>query len=154
LIPVTARILYVYADGASRGNPGQSSVGVVIRDQAGNLKTLSERIGIATNNVAEYTALIRALEEIIKIPGETIHCHMDSQLVIRQVTGMYRIKNQRLYILAQRVKFLCAQMPKRVVHFHHIDRELNSSADALANAALDIGSRKMGSGVETAAIDD
>jgi len=132
------RPLILYCDGASRGNPGAAAIGAVILDANGAvLHTLSEAIGKATNNVAEYTALIRALEVALRMSPDAVDCRLDSELVVRQMQGTYRIKHPKMVVLAQRVRDLCGQMPRCVVTFSHVPRAANQQADALANAALD-----------------
>jgi len=128
----------VFTDGASRNNPGEAGIGVVIKDDAGNIiQTASEYLGIETNNVAEYMALIRGLEAIQTLNAETVNFYLDSQLVVRQMQGIYKIKNKGLLPLAQRAQGLCSQLPKGAVKFHHIPREENGEADHLANEAID-----------------
>lgn len=130
--------LSVYTDGASRNNPGEAAIGAVIKDERGNiLETLSEYLGIATNNVAEYTALIRALEAAQKWSPEEVHVYLDSQLVVRQMIGQYKIKNPGLLPLLRQAQLLRRKLGGGTVHFHHIPREENHEADALANEAID-----------------
>ncbi len=130
------RKLAIYTDGASRGNPGEAAIGVVLKDDQGAvLDTLSEYIGVATNNIAEYMALIRALETAPRFAPTEIAVYMDSQLVVRQIVGQYRVKSGHLLALVERARCLCRLLP--VVQFHHIPRAQNTEADALANAALD-----------------
>ncbi|MFQ5587281.1 MAG: ribonuclease HI family protein [Nitrospiria bacterium] len=133
-----SKMFSVYTDGASRGNPGRASIGVMIQDKDGQaLQTLSEYLGIATNNEAEYTALIRGLEAVARFNPDRIDFYLDSQLVVRQMTGEYKIKNKNMQVLAKKVKTLCDNIRPATVHFHHIPREKNKEADRLANEALD-----------------
>lgn len=128
----------VYTDGASRGNPGHASIGVMIKNKDGQaVQTLSEYLGLATNNEAEYTALIRGLEVVAQLGPERVDFYLDSQLVVRQMTGVYKIKHKNMLILAQKVHALCKKILPATVHFHHIPREQNKEADFLANQALD-----------------
>ncbi len=128
----------VYTDGASRGNPGEASIGVVVKEKNGALvKTLSESLGLATNNEAEYTALIRGLEVVVPFKPERVDFYLDSQLVVRQMTGVYKIKNKGMVVLAKKAKALCEKIRPGRVYFHHIPREQNKEADRLANQALD-----------------
>lgn len=128
----------LYCDGASRGNPGQASFGFVLLDGAG--KVVAERgeaIGIATNNVAEYRGLVAGLEAAVAASVAELEVRLDSLLLVRQVSGDYRVKAAGLKPLHRRAVSLLARIGNaRVVH---IPRERNSRADALANAALDGG---------------
>ncbi len=132
------KIFSVFTDGASRGNPGEASIGIVVKsDQGDAVDMISEYLGITTNNVAEYTALIRGLERVAKLNPERVDCYLDSQLVVRQMTGVYRIKHKEMIVLAQKAKNICKIMAPCIVKFHHIPRAQNKEADALANRALD-----------------
>ncbi len=134
-----SRNLIIEADGGSRGNPGPSGSGAIVIDaQTGELLAeISKFIGHATNNVAEYNALIAGLEECFRIDSEaSVTVRMDSKLVIEQMAGGWKIKHpdmQQLAIEAHRV------IAGRVVHWQWIPREENSRADALANKAMDEG---------------
>lgn len=132
----------VQADGGSRGNPGPAGSGALILDDAGNtVFTVSEFLGTTTNNVAEYTAIVRALEglaEVAGAKGAEVRVEMDSELVVKQMRGEYKIKHPNLKPLAARVSALLPQF--RSVSFFHIPRAKNARADALANAAMDRGS--------------
>jgi len=129
------RELLINIDGASLGNPGAAGIGVVVCDKRGKtLKELSESIGIATNNVAEYTALMRALEEAASLskPERTILLiRTDSELLQRQITGQYRVKAPGLQQLWLRATVMLRSFAEaRVVH---VRREENRRADQLAN---------------------
>lgn len=133
-----AQRLLIYTDGASRNNPGEASVGVVIKNETGaTLETISLYIGIATNNVAEYSALIEALKAAQKMNPPQVDLYLDSQLVVRQMKGEYKIKNAGLLPLFQEAQALVRKFPLGKVRFHHIPREENKEADALANEAID-----------------
>lgn len=134
--------IIIYTDGGARGNPGPAGIGVVIQDTKGKtLKEISEYIGEATNNIAEYHALIRALGEAselfgsktIEIPFEV---RMDSELVVRQCQGLYKVKEPTL-----KEKFaMVAQMRLEDfpnLTFTHVRREKNARADELVNTAID-----------------
>jgi ribonuclease HI len=122
-------------DGGSRGNPGPGGIGVVIAAEDGTpLITLGRFIGQATNNVAEYLALITALEEAARLGARKVLIRGDSQLVIRQMTGEYRVKNVDLRKLYDRAVALVAKFDK--ADFEHNVREQNSMADKLANLAM------------------
>ncbi len=126
----------VYIDGASRGNPGPSSIGVVIQRSGKTIKEISERIGVTTNNVAEYTALIRALETLRSLHILEAHIHSDSELLVRQISGRYRVKMPHLIPLYQKVQKLWGDFSE--ISLVHVPREKNKKADALANQALDV----------------
>jgi ribonuclease HI/probable phosphoglycerate mutase len=131
------RAVYVaYADGASRGNPGPSAVGVVIFDPAGReVHRESRRIGVGTNNEAEYRAAIAALEAALGLAAAHVELRMDSELVVRQLTGRYRVRNPRLIPLYKRLLDLRGRFQS--VTFRNVPRTGNRLADALANQALD-----------------
>jgi ribonuclease H / adenosylcobalamin/alpha-ribazole phosphatase len=126
----------VYSDGASRGNPGPAALGAVVLDPAGNVRhRASERIGIATNNVAEYRGLIAGLESALALGARRVEVRMDSELIVRQAIGRYRVKNPGLIPYHRRLLNLRAQFDEVV--FRHVPRAENKVADALANKALD-----------------
>ncbi|MDB5265039.1 MAG: bifunctional RNase H/acid phosphatase [Parcubacteria group bacterium] len=133
----------IYADGGARGNPGPAGAGAVVRDEQGKtISEVSEFLGHATNNVAEYTAIVRALEQLTDIlkdkAGEaSVTINMDSMLVVKQMTGEWKLKHPGLKPLAARVKEMCALF--HTVTFNHVYREKNKDADALANRAMDLG---------------
>src|SRR4051812_44365134 len=123
-------------DGGSRGNPGPAGIGVVIRAPDGTpLLTLGRYIGKATNNVAEYTALITAMEEAQRLGAKRIRIRGDSELVVRQMTGVYRVKHPDLIPLHRRAKDLMAEFDAATVE--HNNREKNELADRLGNLAMD-----------------
>ena len=128
--------LTVYADGASRGNPGPASIGASVRHPNGTeLAIVSRRIGIGTNNQAEYRAAIEGVRKAREIGATGIDLRMDSELVVRQLTGQYRVKNVALQpLFTALVAELEGAGPYSV---GHVPRAQNSRADALANAALD-----------------
>lgn len=130
--------LSIYTDGASRNNPGEAGIGVVLKNERGEtIETLCEYLGVATNNVAEYTALIRALEAARKHRPREIDFYLDSQLVVRQMTGEYKVKHPGIIPLVQQAQQLRRQWPEGAVRFHYIPRRENGQADALANEAID-----------------
>ena len=125
-----------HVDGAARGNPGPAGIGVVIADGNGSVvKELGEPLGRTTNNVAEYTAMIRALEEARALGCERIHVYTDSELMAHQINGKYSVKAGHLIPLYQRARMLLAQFDKATVS--HVRRELNRRADALSNIGAD-----------------
>ena len=136
-LPGALMKLIIEADGGSRGNPGLSGAGAVVIDAAsGNiLREISEAVGIATNNVAEYSAVIFALEAAFEIdPAAEIVVRMDSKLVVEQMSGRWKIKHPDMLALGARVQQLISG---KNVEFVWIPRELNVLADALANKAMD-----------------
>ena len=129
--------LIAYTDGACRGNPGESAIGVIVFDAEDLQKPvlqLSESIGVMTNNQAEYISLIKLLENTANMQYNSMTIKMDSQLVVEQMNGRYKVKNKNLLpLFTKAVKLFNAKKIQLV----HIPRELNTQADALANAALD-----------------
>ena len=125
-----------YCDGASRGNPGEASYGYVIYGKCDEI--LSEgkgRLGIFTNNYAEYVSLIELLKSGIHHKIRKMNVYMDSRLVVMQIKGVYQVKNEKLRILYENAKELIKEYEK--VEMIHIPRKMNSVADKLANEALD-----------------
>ena len=126
----------LYCDGASRGNPGAAAYGWVLFDAAQNeVAAHGEAIGKNTNNVAEYTALVKGLEHAVEFGVRRIRVRMDSELVVRQILGIYRVKNPGLKPLFEAAQRARARFPS--FHIEHVPRAENARADALANAALD-----------------
>ncbi len=126
----------IYTDGASRGNPGKSGVGFVIYDEKGNTIFEGHRyLGIATNNQAEYTALLLALKKALELGAEELEIRSDSQLLIKQLRGEYRVKSPNIITLFIKAKSLLSNF--RRTTFTHIPREQNKRADSLANLAID-----------------
>lgn len=131
--------LVAFTDGASSGNPGPSGLGVALYRDGFRVEEFSEYIGIATNNIAEYTAVIRALEAAHQMGERRVHIKTDSQLVVRQLTGEYRVKDPELKQLKRRIDKLCFGLE---VQFEHIPREKNGEADALSKAAVKLGGKQ------------
>ncbi len=128
----------VHTDGASKGNPGQAAIGAHIEDEQGKrLATISERIGRATNNQAEYRAVIAALERAIALGARRVEIFSDSELVVKHLRGEYRVKDSGLKPLFETVNGLRARLPEFAIYY--VPREDNSEADALANAAFRAG---------------
>lgn len=129
----------IYTDGASRGNPGQASVGVSVwsPDLSEEVFFWGEPLGQQTNNYAEYLGVVRALEMALENGVKRLELRSDSQLLIRQITGEYRVKNEGLKPLFQRVKEL--ELMFESCRWSHVPREQNKRADELANRALDLG---------------
>jgi ribonuclease HI len=130
----------VYFDGGARGNPGPAAIGAVVLDPSSTpptrLAAVSERIGETTNNVAEYRALIAGLEAAAATPARAVKVRGDSKLVIEQVAGRWKVKQEHLRALQARARELLQGYD--VVDLAHVRRELNADADALVNAALDL----------------
>ena len=126
----------ICTDGAARGNPGPAAIGATIKDEHGRLIAhISRRIGSTTNNQAEYRAIIAALEEAIKLGAKQVYAKSDSELVVKQLNGKYRVKKASLKPLFQQVKQLQGLLESFTIT--HIPREQNAEADNLANKALD-----------------
>jgi ribonuclease HI len=128
--------LTIYTDGGARGNPGPAAIGVVIFDAAGKkIKSLGKYIGTATNNEAEYQALIAGLGLALELNADELECFLDSELVVKQLTGQYKVREERLKQLVMDVLRLKNKFKK--ISFHHLLREKNKLADKLVNDALD-----------------
>jgi ribonuclease HI len=125
-----------HVDGAARGNPGPAGIGIVIQDHDGNVvKEIGEPLGRTTNNVAEYTAMVRALEEARALGCDRIAVYTDSELMAHQINGRYSVKAAHLLPLYQRACLLLRQFQSATVT--HVRRELNKRADALSNIGAD-----------------
>ena len=128
--------LLIHTDGAARGNPGPAGAGAILRDESGTVVAeIAEGLGRATNNVAEWTAVLLALEEARRLGAERVDLRMDSQLVARQITGIYRVKHPDLQPIHARVMELLRGFDGYTVG--HVPRELNKDADRLSNVAID-----------------
>ena len=132
----------IYTDGGARGNPGPAAAGAVLFDAQGNvLREISDYLGETTNNVAEYEALVRSLMAAVELFGNKlkdmhVDVRMDSELIVRQMTGLYKVKNEKLKILFSIAANLrMTQIPNMT--FTHVPREKNKHADALVNKAID-----------------
>ena len=123
-------------DGAARGNPGAAGCGAAIYDETGTVvKKLSRYLGHATNNVAEYEGLLMGLEALIQLGRRRIRVQSDSQLLVRQLNGQYRVKDEKLKLLVERAMTLLRQFDS--VQILHVPRKLNKLADRLANQGID-----------------
>ena len=132
--------LILQFDGGSRGNPGPAGIGVSLCDEDGTpLYELAEFLGRCTNNVAEYTALLRGLAAARRIGATRVEVHSDSELLVRQINGIYKVKSPDLKPLYQKVTALMDQIGHVTVG--HVYREGNERADELANMAMDTGRR-------------
>jgi len=126
----------VNCDGAARGNPGPAGAGAVVTDPDGAvLAEIAEGLGETTNNVAEYTAAIRGLEAAQRLGAQDVLLRSDSQLMVNQMTGRYRVKTAHLQPLHRQVRDLARTF--RSVEYEHVPRDQNAAADALANKGVD-----------------
>lgn len=133
-----AQRMKMWADGASRGNPGPSGAGAIVKLADGSvIGEVAEFLGHGTNNRAEYTAALLGLQRALELGGREIDVYMDSQLVVRQMEGTYKVKNAGLRPLWEQAGALSRRFVRCT--FHHVPREQNSEADALANTGVDGG---------------
>jgi ribonuclease HI len=129
--------LTIYVDGGSRGNPGPSGIGVVILDASGKrVKDISKYIGKATNNIAEYNALLYGLEEALIMRADDLIINVDSELVAKQLTGDYRVKDPNIRPLFERAINILKSFNN--FEIRHIEREMNKEADKLVNKAINL----------------
>jgi ribonuclease HI len=128
----------IFSDGGARGNPGPAGIGAVLYDKNNKvLAEISEYLGVATNNQAEYKALIAALKKAKEFKIQTVECYLDSELVVRQLKREYKVKNKDLALLFLEVYNLSCDFKN--ISYHYISREKNKEADRLANLAMDKG---------------
>lgn len=127
--------MILYCDGASRGNPGPGAYGFVLFQDSDVIFSAGGRMGTVTNNVAEYEGLLKGLEKSLELGASQITVRSDSQLLVRQLNGEYKVKAPHIIPLVQKAQRLLSQFKK--VEITHIPREENSLADALCNQALD-----------------
>jgi len=131
--------LKIFTDGGSRGNPGEAAIGIVIinKQDGRKITELSKCIGVATNNIAEYTAVLEALSWIEENVGESeLNFILDSELVVKQLSGSYKIRNDKLKPIYFKIKEKIIGLGG-ISTFTHVLREKNREADALVNKALD-----------------
>lgn len=124
-----------YSDGASRGNPGTSGCGVFITSPDGTEFEAHRYLGTKTNNQAEYEALLLACEELLKLKAKDVIFRADSEFMIKQMRGEYRVKDAKILPLYLKAKDFCSQFQS--VKFEHVRREFNKDADRLANLSID-----------------
>ena len=124
-----------WIDGGARGNPGPAGIGVLLEDEAGRRDEFYGYLGSTTNNVAEYTALLVLLHRSIRHGATRLSIHSDSELLVKQMRGEYRVKNPRLQQLHAVAKRLMSKIPEATLQ--HVRREDNQDADRLANQAMD-----------------
>lgn len=137
-----ASVLTIHTDGAARGNPGPAAFAFIISRNGALVVEEAGCLGNTTNNIAEYTALVRALEHAATLGAEALVIHSDSELLVKQMNGEYRVKNEDLKTLFEEAKRLSRRF--RSVSLVHVRRDQNSAADRLCNEALD-GARGAGS---------
>ena len=138
MIPQT---VVAYIDGGARGNPGPAGYGVRIESPDGTMiAELHAPLGIATNNVAEYNGLLAALHWAVDHDVESLHVRSDSELLVKQMLGAYKVKHPGLLPLAARARLLTQQLGR--VTFEHVRREYNTEADRLSNLAMDEAERE------------
>lgn len=131
------RTMIIHTDGGSRGNPGEAGIGFTITEGGEIINRVGRKIGIATNNEAEYSALIAALIFVQQEYGVSINltCIADSELMVKQINGQYKVRQESLYKLYEQVKNTAKDFS--AVEFKHVKREENKEADKLVNMALD-----------------
>ena len=127
--------LTIYSDGASRNNPGEAGAGIFILQDGNPVEKIARYLGITTNNIAEYKAAIIGLEHAVKLGAKKVKLNADSELMVKQLNGQYKVKNEGLRPLFLRAKELIAKIGS--VEVKYIPREMNKEADALANQAID-----------------
>jgi ribonuclease HI len=125
----------LHTDGGARGNPGPAGIGVVLEAEGDSTREMAEPIGEATNHVAEYRALIAGLELALACDISEIEIYVDSELVVAQIEGRWKIKNDRLRALSSKARALMGKFQS--VSIAHVRRHLNERADELANEAMD-----------------
>lgn len=136
-------MVVAYIDGGARGNPGPAGYGVRVERPDGTLvEELHGALGIATNNVAEYNGLLAALQWAVDHGERQLHVRADSELLIKQMRGEYKVKHPGLQPLAARARLLCMQLDRVV--FEHVRREQNAEADRLSNVAMDESEVRLG----------
>ncbi|MGA2992210.1 MAG: ribonuclease HI family protein, partial [Candidatus Korobacteraceae bacterium] len=125
--------LVAYVDGGCHGNPGPSGIGVVIENAAGQRVRIARWIGHHDNNIAEYAALLEALQHAIKVKARSLRVYSDSEVMVKQMTGQYRCQSSRLYSL----HWVCRKLARSLqFSIAHIRREHNGEANRLANRAV------------------
>jgi probable phosphoglycerate mutase len=130
-------MIRAYIDGGARGNPGPAGYGVRVEDADGNLiEELYAPLGIATNNVAEYNGLLAALKWAVDHGHRDVHIRSDSELLVKQMRGEYKVKNEGLQPLVARARLLLMELGD--VRFEHVRREMNKEADRLSNLGMDL----------------
>lgn len=127
----------LFSDGGARGNPGPAGIGFVIQNEEKEvIYEGSEFLGIKTNNQAEYAALLKGLDYLVQHKIDSVHCYLDSELIVKQLNGEYKVKNSGLKPLYEKIVSLQKKHFKHIT-FSHIPRNKNKHADALVNKAID-----------------
>lgn len=129
----------IYTDGASSGNPGESGIGVIV-EFGRKTYEISEHIGIATNNIAEYTALIRGLQMASELGADSVEVFSDSELLVRQMVGLYKVRHENIIPLWKRARELASGF--RFFSISHLPRDLNQRADRLSKKAISEKTKK------------
>lgn len=132
---MTNKTITTFTDGGARGNPGPAGIGFVLKENGQTVFAKGEYIGKTTNNQAEYRALLRALEEAIRLGAMEVHCFLDSELLVKQLNYQYKVRDQDLAVHFVRAVQLSKNFKK--ITFIHIPREQNTEADTLVNEAID-----------------
>lgn len=132
-----SKSLTFFVDGACSGNPGPAGIGVVVKDGEQIVKEISEYIGEGTNNIAEYTALITALQEALVLKAENVKVFTDSELAYKQLIGEYKVKDEKIKKLFSQVKRLVEGL--KTFDVQHVPREKNADADKLARSGIKKG---------------
>lgn len=127
--------LTIFTDGASRNNPGEAGAGIVIKENGEQVQGIARYLGTTTNNIAEYKAAIIGLENAVRLGAASVRLFADSELLVKQLNGQYKVKNEGLKPLHAKAKELIARIGR--VEVQYIPREQNREADALANRAID-----------------
>jgi ribonuclease HI len=133
--------LTIYTDGASRNNPGEAGAGIFIMRDGEPFEKIARYLGTTTNNIAEYSAAIIGLERAVQLKASSVKLNADSELLVKQLNGQYKVKNEGLKPLHAKARDLIARIGS--VEVQYIPRERNKEADALANKAID---EKIGNG--------
>jgi ribonuclease HI len=137
-----AKRLLVETDGAARGNPGLAGAGVIIKDESGKtLETIGKFLGVSTNNQAEYQALIAGLEAVQRYQPESVTVRSDSEFMVKQINGQYRVRHPEIIPLYQQAIELATSFAS--FNIVHVPREQNPGADRVANVAIDSRGRRV-----------
>jgi ribonuclease HI len=132
--------LTIQTDGGARGNPGPAGIGVVISEGSRTLEEHAEYLGVTTNNQAEYRAVILGLERAVALGAKDVEVVTDSELLVKQANGEYKVKNPDIAKRFLEMKNLCTRIGR--VKFRHVRREYNKRADELSNIAMDKGGKR------------
>lgn len=126
----------MFTDGGARGNPGPAAIGVVIKNHKGDvIQKTGKYIGESTNNDAEYKALLDGVTSLKEMGATKVKCYLDSELVVKQMNGLYKVKNQNIKTLWSKIKIIEKSFEE--ISYHHVKREKNMEADSIVNEVLD-----------------